>query len=165
MAYRDASSDRREARRYFVELGITNISRLSKLVSVPERTLIRWRDTEKWAEQKSASDISPAAIAKIYLQNLRQLLQAIAERKKDADDAYITPREMKELAFYRKELRAIDADFDIQPTMLVFVNGLIDFVIELPQSDFTDKRSFFKDLQNILPRYLATFDDKSLPSA
>jgi hypothetical protein len=161
MPYRDATADRKEARKYYVELGITNITRLAALTSIPARTLTRWRDDEKWDELKDVQQTSPQAIGKIYFEQLRKLLQSIAE-KKDKSQQY-TPAEMKQLAFLRREALLIFKDIDMNGVILTLINDIMDIVIELPKSKFKDKKQFIEDLQSILPIILSRYEEEKAP--
>lgn len=157
MPARLTTEQKAKARKFYIELGYTNLTELAKYVNISRNSLASLRDEEGWDLQREQVTISPQEIARELTKIISEIIAAIKEKR--AEKLPVAPSVHKDLVFYTKALRLIDEQYDVKGTLLIFSRMFITFVAGLPPKDFTDKKTFIEDLQKIFIPFIGQIEN------
>lgn len=156
MAYRDLTEELSIARRIYIDGGLTNLGEISNLTGIDKKTLLKYREKEKWEDQRKRLIITPQEIALEIASMMASYLEDFKEKR--AAKVAIAPSSMKEFLALTVAAQRVDEHFDITGTTIRTIRMLIQFVGELPETEFPDKKIFISMLQQILPLFIAKIE-------
>ena len=148
MVHDDAK--RKEARELYIRSRVRNLSHLEAITGITRVTLRKWRDEEKWDSIAESIDVDPLQISALYARLEYKLLKEIEEIELSGEIPADTT--LKRQAFYRKMAHSIDAQYDVNGSVLRFAEKFIDFTSATP--DYEGKKAFIETLTKQLPRFM-----------
>ncbi len=144
------NEQRKEARELYVRSKIRNLTQLEQLTGITRTTLRKWKDDENWDATAESLDVDPLAILSLYQRLEYKLLLEIEAIELSGQIPADTT--LKRQQFYRKMAQSIDAQYDVNASVLRLAEKLIDFVSAMP--DFVGKSAFVETLSKMLPKFI-----------
>lgn len=147
---RHDEAKKKEARELYIRSNVRNLVHLEDLTGITRTTLRKWREDERWDETVAALDVDPLALLSMYIRLETRLLKEIEE--KELAGEIPADSTLKRQLLYRKMAKSIDAQYDVNGSVLRFADKFIDYVSGVP--DFEGKKEFVAHLNKMLPRFL-----------
>lgn len=125
MAKRELTDEKINARRSYVELGITEFAELGKIHGVDRRTVAKWAEEERWEAQRAEVLVTPQEVSARVKRILSRLVSEIEQMQQAGKP--VADSTIDRMIEYLDRVTKLDSTFDEAGSAIKFSEKFISF--------------------------------------